>query len=86
MCHHPPFRQPNNHQYIEQPSSVKHTLNLNHWVDVLHWWHRITLNELTSLQIEKRPSLRSGRQNDEDSAVEESVEYPSAHRMVRLSG
>ena len=59
MCHHPPFRQPNDHQY--QVLS-KHTLNLNHWVDVLHWWHRITLNELTSLQIEKRPSLRSGRQ------------------------
>ena len=52
--------------------------------DVFHRWHRITLNELTSLQIEERLILRT---TDEDLVdVEESAKYPSAPWMVRISG
>ena len=38
---------------------LKQIYNLNHRADVFHWWHRITLNGLTSLQIEERLVLRA---------------------------
>ena len=49
-------------------------------------WHRITLNGLASLQLEKRTVLRAIDNSDEESANnEETAEYPSAHWLVRLS-
>ena len=41
----------------------KHLRNWTRRVDVFHWWHRVTLNGLISLQIEKRLALtRNGQQ------------------------
>ena len=44
-------------QKLESHVLSKQILDLNHWADVLHGWHRITLNRLTSLQIEKGHAL-----------------------------